>query len=132
MRRCLLLTPNGIWTLHQTKKAIPQCLICPKFYISSGSWLMLRATWPKLLLLCPYSCPPAEPCGSSDTTGEALQGYFGMFWLLILPHHPWLRGVCVWVNRSPQASGVTLGLPCTSFRLGKISLALPALGLSDL
>lgn len=55
---------------------------------------MLRATQPKLILFCPHSCPPAEPCSSGDTTGEAQQGYFGMFWLLMLPHHPWLRGVC--------------------------------------
>lgn len=55
---------------------------------------MLTATWLKLTLFCPLSCPPAEPCSSSDTTGAAQQGYFGMFCLLILPHQPWLRGVC--------------------------------------
>lgn len=55
---------------------------------------MLGATQPKLLLFCPHSCPPAEPCGSSDTTVEARQGYFGMFDILILPQQPWLRGVC--------------------------------------
>lgn len=83
---------------------------------------MPRATQLKLILFCPHISRPAESCGSGDTMGEAQQGYFGMFWLLILPPHPWLRGVCGALGSSnPEGS---LGEEVTSGIWGHLRVAL--------